>query len=218
MQTYAEKSQSIKPSICRRQLSLFVELVAYKTSSKRWVRSLSCSWSSSLLLLLLLLTFLPTSTASAALLAAVHKNFARPTWHAQKAKGHMQKGRQGGKQGGNQGGRETGKQAQSTSPRMRHKVFAALVNLSLSQLALSQNLSLPPILCLPPRLPWQDIRRNSIKTRIYFPLTHAKRGTAVASTYCAYAACADSPRSASLAIVIDSLKAAHYSYCPQKPG
>lgn len=212
----ADLCQSIKPSICRRQLSLFVELVAYKTSSKRWVRSLCCSCSSSLLLLLLLLTFLPTSTASAALLAAVHKNFARPTWHAQKAKGHMQKGRQGSRRGGSQGGRETAKQAQSTSPRMRHKVFAALVNLSLSQLALS--LSLSPFLCPPPRLPWQDIRRNSIKTRIYFPLTHAKRGSAVASTYCAYAACADSPRSASLAIVIDSLKAAHYSYCPQKPG
>lgn len=58
----------------------------------------------------------------------------------------MQKGRQGGKQaGGSQGGRETGKQAQSTSPRMRHKVFAALVNLSLSQLALSLSLSLSPL-------------------------------------------------------------------------
>lgn len=153
MQTYAEKSQSIKPSICRRQLSLFVELVAYKTSSKRWVRSLSCSCSSSPLLLPLpLLTFLPTSTAFAASLAAVHKNFARPTWHAQKAKGHMQKGRQGGKQGGSQGGRETGKKAQSTSPRMRHKVFAALVNLSLSQLALSLSLSPFPFLSPTPPL------------------------------------------------------------------
>lgn len=169
-----------------------------------------------LLLLLLLLHFLPSSTTPAALLAAVHKNFARPTWHAQKAKGHMQKGGQGREVGRRAG--QAGRQSQSTSQRMRHKVFAALVNLSLSQLALSLSLFLPLLLSPPEHLPWQDIRRNSIKTRIYFPLTHSKRGSAVPSTYCAYAAFANSPRSASLAIVIDSLKAAHYSYYPQKPG
>lgn len=213
MQTYAEKSQSIKPSICRRQASLFAELVAYKTSSKRWVRSLSCSCPSSLLLLFLLLTFLPTSTGSAAWLATVHKNFARPTWHAQKAKGHMQKGRQGSRRGG--------RQASKRSQRHREcgiKFSQRLLTWACLSLPSSSPNRFPPLLSAPSRLSWQDIRRNSIKTRIYLPLRHAKRSSAVASTYCAYAACADSPRSASLTIVIDSLKAAHYSYCPQKPG
>lgn len=85
--------------------------------------------------------------------------------------------RRAGREAGGVGAREVGRQPSKRSQRHREcgiKFSQRL--LTWACLSLPSPFPFPPFLCPPPRLPWQDIRRNSIKTRIYFPLTHAKRG------------------------------------------